>query len=142
MKKMIALVAISVVLSGCVRSGANNTTVKAEQLMQHRFVLGSVNGQAVDAGDHPPEIRFDKEMKVSGSMCNRFSGQGKLSEGKLTVKNMAMTRMMCIQDQLNALDNTLGNMLSKGAQVDLTGNQLTLITADQTLIYTLADKAQ
>ncbi|WP_437890347.1 heat shock protein HslJ [Phytobacter sp. V91] len=142
MKKLIALVALSVLLGGCVRSGAADATVKAEQLAQHRFVLESVNGQPVAPGPQPAEIHFDKEMMVSGNMCNRFSGQGKLAEGKLTVKNMAMTRMMCIDSQRNKLDTTISTMLSAGAQVDLTGNQLTLITANQTLIYTLADKAQ
>lgn len=142
MKKILTLVALSVLLTGCVRSGANNVSVKAEQLAEQRFVLETVNGQAVAPGEHPAEIRFDKEMKVSGSMCNQFSGQGKLSESKLTVKNMAMTRMMCVDAQRNTLDNTIGTMLNAGAQVDLTDSQLTLTTADQTLIYKLAKEAQ
>ncbi|MSE29802.1 heat-inducible protein, partial [Escherichia coli] len=41
--------------------------------------------------------------------------------------------------QRNALDNTLSKMLRDGAQVDLTENQLTLATADQSLVYKLAD---
>lgn len=142
MKKIITLVALSVLLTGCVRSGANNVSVKAEQLTGHRFVLETVNGQAVPPGEHPADIRFDNEMKVSGQMCNSFSGQGKLSEGKLTVKNMAMTRMMCAEAQRNTLDSTIGTLLNAGAQVDLTDSQLTLTTADQTLIYKLAAEAQ
>lgn len=142
MKKLITLVALSVLLTGCVRSGANNVSVKAEQLAGHRYVLDAVNGLAVEPGEHPAEISFDKEMKISGNMCNRFTGQGKLSEGKLTVKNMAMTRMLCVDAQRNELDNTLSSVLNTGAQVDLTGNQLTLNTAEKTLIFTLADNAQ
>ncbi|MCV4677265.1 heat-inducible protein, partial [Escherichia coli] len=41
--------------------------------------------------------------------------------------------------QLNTLDATIGKMLREGAQADLTENQLTLATADQTLVYKLAD---
>ena len=142
MKKLITLVALSILLTGCVRSGANNVSVKAAQLAGHRFVLDAVNGLAVEPGEHPAEISFDKEMKISGNMCNRFTGQGKLSEGKLTVKNMAMTRMMCAEAQRNTLDSTIGTLLNAGAQVDLTDSQLTLTTADQTLIYKLAAEAQ
>ncbi|MDX6941219.1 heat-inducible protein, partial [Enterobacter kobei] len=40
---------------------------------------------------------------------------------------------------LNTLDATIDKMLREGAQVDLTENQLTLATADQTLVYKLAD---
>lgn len=78
-------------------------------------------------------------MTVSGRMCNSFSGQGKLSDGELKVKDMAMTRMMCADPQLNELDHTISAMLKQGAQVDLTANQLTLATAEQTLMFRLAD---
>lgn len=50
-----------------------------------------------------------------------------------------MTRKLCSDAQLNVLDATLSNMLRQGAQVDLTEQQLTLATADQTLVYRLAD---
>ena len=72
-------------------------------------------------------------------MCNRFNGKGKISGGELKVKTLAMTRMLCTDSQLNTLDNTLSKMLRDGAQVDLTETQLTLATADQTLVYKLAD---
>ena len=61
------------------------------------------------------------------------------SDGELKVKSLAMTRMLCHDAQLNTLDATIDKMLREGAQVDLTENQLTLATADQTLVYKLAD---
>lgn len=142
MKRIITLLAMSVLLSGCVSHGVSKNSVNEAQLAQHRFVLDAVNGQTVEKGEHPADIRFDNNVTVSGSMCNRFTGQGKLSEGTLTVKKMAMTRMMCADAQRNTLDNIISKMLSDGAQVDLTAGQLTLTTADQTLIYTLADQPQ
>lgn len=72
-------------------------------------------------------------------MCNGFSGEGNLSDGELKVEQLAMTRKLCADPQRNALDNTLSKMLRDGAQVDLTENQLTLATADQSLVYKLAD---
>ncbi|SQI24803.1 heat shock protein (hslJ) [Salmonella enterica subsp. arizonae] len=74
-------------------------------------------------------------------MCNQFTGEAKLSDGELKVKNVAMTRMVCADPQLNALDSIISEVFSKGAQVDLTANQLTLATAKTTLMFKLADLA-
>ncbi len=143
MNKFAALLAAGMLLSGCVYNSKVSTG--AEQLQHHRFVLTSVNGQAVNASDRPLELSFGEKMAitgkmyVSGNMCNGFSGEGKVSDGELKVKSLAMTRMLCHDAQLNTLDATIGKMLREGAQVDLTENQLTLATADQTLVYKLAD---
>ncbi|MGY5956958.1 heat shock protein HslJ [Kosakonia sp. BK9b] len=139
MKKIVTLVALSVVLAGCVSSRSN--TLKPEQLENQRFVLESVNGQALQLTGQQPEISFDSDLRVAGKMCNGFTGQGKLSGGALTVKHMGMTMMLCAEPQRNALDHTINAMLSNGAQVDLTDDQLTLATADQTLVYKRAKKA-
>ena len=141
MNKLMALSVISLVLTGCVNPG--KASVQPEQLTSHRFVLENVNGKAVKNTTTPPEISFSalsdislvNNISVSGAMCNRFSGQGKLSEGELKVKTLAMTRKLCTEPQLNELDQTIGDMLRKGAQVDLTEDQLTLATADKTLMF-------
>ncbi|MFH2243008.1 heat shock protein HslJ [Enterobacter sichuanensis] len=145
MKKLMALSIISLVLTGCVNPG--KASVQPEQLTSHRFVLENVNGKAVKNTTTPPEISFNalsdislvNNISVSGAMCNRFSGQGKLSEGELKVKTLAMTRKLCTEPQLNELDQAIGDMLRKGAQVDLTEDQLTLATADKTLMFKRAD---
>ncbi|MBO2914517.1 heat shock protein HslJ [Enterobacter sichuanensis] len=145
MKKLMALSVISLVLTGCVNPG--KASVQPEQLTSHRFVLENVNGKAVKNTTTPPEISFNalsdislvNNISVSGAMCNRFSGQGKLSEGELKVKTLAMTRKLCTEPQLNELDQAIGVMLRKGAQVDLTEDQLTLATADKTLMFKRAD---
>lgn len=145
MKKLMALSVISLVLTGCVNPG--KASVQPEQLTSHRFVLENVNGKAVKNTTTPPEISFNalsdislvNNISVSGAMCNRFSGQGKLSEGELKVKTLAMTRKLCTEPQLNELDQAIGDMLRKGVQVDLTEDQLTLATADKTLMFKRAD---
>ena len=145
MKKLIALSVISLVLTGCVNPG--KASVQPEQLKNHRFVLESVDGKAVKTATTQPEIGFSalpdislvNNISVSGQMCNRFNGQGKLSEGELKVKTLAMTRKRCNEPQLNELDQTIGDMLRKGAQVDLTEDQLTLATADKTLMFKRAE---
>ena len=136
MKNVVTLIALSMLMAGCVSNG--KVSVNREQLQHHRFVLQSVNGKAVTA-TNPPELSFGENMTVSGKMCNQFHGQGKLSDGELKVKDMAMTRMMCADPQLKALDGIVSEMFKQGAQVDLTADQLTLATAEQTLTYKLAD---
>ncbi len=68
------LLALSAVLSGCVSSRSD--TLKPEQLANQRFVLESVNGQPVQLTGQLPEISFDKDLRVSGKMCNGFTGRG------------------------------------------------------------------
>ncbi|EFC56803.1 TPA: heat shock protein HslJ [Enterobacter cancerogenus] len=141
MKKIVAVSLLSLALAGCVNPG--KASVQPDQLKTHRFVLENIDGKAVTNKVTPPEIRFSAQpdislinnIAVSGVMCNSFNGQGKLSEGELKVKNLAMTRKLCTEPQLNALDQTLSDMLRKGAQVDLTEDQLTLATADKTLMF-------
>ncbi|MFJ5852719.1 heat-inducible protein [Enterobacter cancerogenus] len=141
MKKIVAVSLLSLALAGCVNPG--KASVQPDQLKTHRFVLENIDGKAVTSKAAPPEIRFSAQpdislinnIAVSGVMCNSFNGQGKLSEGELKVKNLAMTRKLCTEPQLNALDQTLSDMLRKGAQVDLTEDQLTLATADKTLMF-------
>ncbi|HDR2624546.1 heat shock protein HslJ [Enterobacter cancerogenus] len=141
MKKIVAVSLLSLALAGCVNPG--KASVQPDQLKTHRFVLENIDGKAVTSKVTPPEIRFSAQtdislinnIAVSGVMCNSFNGQGKLSEGELKVKNLAMTRKLCTEPQLNALDQTLSDMLRKGAQVDLTEDQLTLATADKTLMF-------
>lgn len=137
MKKIVTLMALSMLMAGCVSNG--KVSVNREQLQHHRFVLESVNGKPVTVAKHQPELSFGENMTVLGNMCNRFTGQGKLSDGELKVKDLAMTRMMCSDPQLNALDGIVSEMFKQGAQVDLTANQLTLATAEQTLTYKLSD---
>jgi heat shock protein HslJ len=137
MNKFAALLAAGMLLSGCVYNSKVSTG--AEQLQHHRFVLTSVNGQALKAGTKPLELSFGEDMYVSGNMCNGFSGKGKISDGELKVKTLAMTRHAVRRFPAEYAGRTLSKMLRDGAQVDLTENQLTLATADQTLVYTLAD---
>ncbi|MFY9995111.1 MAG: heat shock protein HslJ [Leclercia sp.] len=137
MKTLVAVTILSMALAGCVNPG--KASVQEEQLQKHRFVLENINGKAVIPGTTPPEIAFGEDMAVSGVMCNRFSGQGKLSDGELKVKALAMTRKLCAEPQLNELDHAIGTMLRNGTQVDLTEDQLTLATADTTMVFKRAE---
>ncbi|MEO3988839.1 heat shock protein HslJ [Pseudocitrobacter cyperus] len=143
MKRKVYLLAAIALLAGCVYNSKVSTG--AEQLQHHRFVLESVDGKALTQSKTPLELSFGQQtsiihhLHVSGNMCNRFNGTGRVSDGALKVKELAMTRKLCTDPQLNELDQTLSTMLSEGAQIDLTESQLTLATAQHTLVYKLSD---
>lgn len=141
-KLTLCLLAATMMLAGCVSSGTKKVTVQKEQLVHHRFVLETVNGQDVPPGVKAPELSFNEDMHISGSMCNQFTGKGSLSEGVLKAKKVAMTKKLCTDPQLNQLDATLSKMLHNGAQVDLTADQLTLADDSDSLIFKLADLVQ
>ncbi|MBJ3816532.1 heat shock protein HslJ [Shimwellia pseudoproteus] len=143
MKKTVIAGLAAMALSGCAASGSNGGDISAQQLQHHRYVLQTLDGRAVNSkAPHQPEISFGENMHVSGQMCNRFMGQGKLNGNTLTVDGMASTRMMCIDPQLNQLDGIIGEMLNHGAQLSLTGKQLTLTSPQHTLTWTLSDLVQ
>ena len=143
MKNVFFVLAAAALLSGCVYNSKMSTN--ADQLQHHRFVLESVNGKTMSSKGTPLELSFGEKQPilekiyVSGNMCNGFSGTATLHKGELKTSELAMTRKLCSDAQLNELDATFSNMLRQGAQVDLTEQQLTLATADQTLVYRLAD---
>ncbi len=67
MNKFAALLAAGMLLSGCVYNSKVSTG--AEQLQHHRFVLTSVNGQAVNASDRPLELSFGEKSGYYRARC-------------------------------------------------------------------------
>jgi len=139
MKRTALLVLTTLALAGCAQT-AEQKSLSAQDLENHRFVLQSVNGTPFVAkeGANVPELSFGDKLQLSGAMCNRFFGQATLNGDQLKAEGMAMTRMMCAEPQLNDLDNQFGQMLTSGAQISLNGQQLTLKNDQHTLTYTLA----
>lgn len=140
-KPLAALLVACSALMGCAQGDNANTGASAEQLQHHRFVLESVDGKPLTLpgnSQRQPSIDFGEKMHISGAMCNRFNGQGQLNDGVLTAR-LASTRMMCVEPQLNELDNLLGQMLAAGAHVSVTNDRLTLKNAQHTLVYKRAE---
>lgn len=109
-----------------------------KSLLHHRFVLESVNSKPYSLQEPAPTISFDEGMRVSGIMCNNFTGQGKIEKGTLTVSQMASTRKLCF-DELNQYETMIGNMLMNGSALEYDGQKLTLRQGENTLIYKTSD---
>ncbi|MDI7399121.1 META domain-containing protein, partial [Cronobacter dublinensis] len=91
MKKILIPLLAGMALAGC-QSTSSSSHITPETLQHHRYVLQTVNGAPLDATRRVPELSFGEKMHVSGSMCNRFMGQGELHGDTLKVKGLASTR--------------------------------------------------
>lgn len=137
MKKSLFVLAAAITISAC----SSQTGVKQTDLQHHRFELLSVDGQTVPAAQgRIPEIEFGSNLHVSGQMCNRFMGQGKLENNVLTVKGLASTMMLCPDENLNKWDHVISDVLNNGAAVSLNENKMVLKQGKHTLVYRLKDR--
>jgi heat shock protein HslJ len=112
---------------------------RPEELMHRRFILVSANGAPFRVKGHAPEISFDGDFRVSGAVCNRFTGRGKMDAGVLTAGGMISTRMFCPDAALNELENDLMRMLEGGAEIVFNGGGLILRAGGATLEFASGD---
>ncbi|WP_350304018.1 heat shock protein HslJ [Photorhabdus viridis] len=141
MKKILPLATATLLLATFQTSATENVSV--DDLLHHRFVLMSVNGESSKNQEgRVPSIEFGEKLHISGSMCNNFMGQGKLKNGVLTVKNLASTQMLCSDDKLNKWDYLIGKVLADGVKVTLKDQKLILSNHDNKLVYKLKDSVQ
>lgn len=127
-----------VAVAGC----ANGKTPAQSDLLHRRYVLETVDGKPFAATERTPDIAFGEGFRVFGGICNRYTGQGELSGNVLTVKQMASTKMLCAEDELNDFEYRFAQMLMAGAVMDLSGDRLTLTQGGHTLVYRFRDRVK
>ncbi|MBK5142227.1 heat shock protein HslJ [Budviciaceae bacterium BWR-B9] len=140
MKIALPFIISAVLLSGCTLTDGN--AIKESDLQHHNFILTSVDGEHMadtTKDKRPLNIEFGENMHVSGAMCNRFMGQARLKDGVLTATQLASTRMACLDEKMNQLDQIIAVTLNNGAKVSLDQGVLTLSSAQHTLTYKLSD---
>ena len=119
------------------------TSVTVEDLQHHRWVLESINGEALpdDGGRGSiPELDFGEQMHVSGNLgCNRFNGTAVLREGFFLIEAMASTRMMCASPW-GDIEQTVQTVLGSESTISIGSDKtLTLVSANTTLAFQLQD---
>lgn len=113
-----------------------------EALIHHRFVLTGIDGAPFTPGERVPELSFNEGFRIAAGICNRFTGQAELDGGVLKAGQMASTKMLCVDETLNALENRFAVMLRSGARVDFDGRILTLTQDGASLEWKLQDLVQ
>lgn len=143
MKRSVMILGMAAMLAGCGHSDAGKDTTPptlTDAVNNHVFELKEVDGKAIATREvSAPSLSFvrndDGTLRIAGQMCNNFSGSAKLDGQVLTAPMLAMTRRLCADDQLNALDHDIGTMLEKGATADYGRGKLTLSADSKTLVY-------
>ena len=112
-------------------------------LQHHRWMLESVNGEAIDVGvmsGRIPELDFGEQMHVSGNTgCNRFSGGATLHDKYVRFGRLISTLMSCSPAQ-NEVERTIQIvMASTEIEVTVNGNYLNLRAGEVSLRYRLQD---
>ena len=118
-------------------------TVTAEDLQHHRWVLDSINGEALPTIDGPgkvPELDFGEQMTVSGNAgCNQMNGKAVLRDGFFLIEAMASTRMMC-PPPWDDIERTMQVLLGSESTISIGSDKtLTLVSASTTLVFQLQD---
>lgn len=138
MKKTILLTTLllagTFIISGC----GESKTVKEKDLLHHRFLLVKANGKDISS-DKQAELEFGENMHISGKMCNQFAVNVTLKDDVIKGSGMAMTKMLCDDDQLDKLDSVIEQLITEGVHVALDDDQLILKNNDNELIYKLKD---
>lgn len=116
--------------------------VSATDLLNRHFVLQTVNGKSAPGGERIPRLAFGEDFRITGFVCNRFTGQATLENDVLRVENMASTKMLCGDDALNQLETEFGKMMTKGARAGFDGKTLTLRGDGNVLTYALQNRDQ
>jgi len=131
-------------------SQASEKLVTASQLAHHRWVLKTIDGEAVlsnPLGAYGkglvPELDFGEAQHVGGfAGCNQFSGQFVLNEqGQFRVEQLATTMMMCPDDAM-LLEQRYARMLSEWSSININDKVLTLQQGEQVWLFNLFDWVQ
>ena len=119
---------VTLPLAACGDSGkpATKTPIAQTDLVNHTFVLTTIDGKAYAGTGEVPFVTFGQEMGVSGAVCSAFTGKGTLTGATLMVKDLAATKKECADPALNALDTELPAMLTSGADLTLVDKKLTI----------------
>ncbi|MCD8138188.1 MAG: META domain-containing protein [Planctomycetaceae bacterium] len=113
--------------------------VEPRQLTGRSFELVSVDGRDFSpAMGRQPFVAFstpDNGLRLNGSACNSFTGNGEFRDGKLVMESAAATMMMCADPQLSGYERDFFRLLRDGVTVTLSGDTLTLQGGGRTFVY-------
>ena len=138
----LAAIAGTVILTGC--ASQNAAPITAQDLQAHRWVLSTVDKQAIQTDPTASQafLQFDNSMMASGNAsCNNFFGKAKLDDNRLRVDKLALTVKLC-PDTIMKQEQIVHGSLSAWNKLTLEDGKLTLKTAAHTLVYQAEQQPQ
>jgi heat shock protein HslJ len=124
--------------------GCDETSIVTHgDLQHHRWILESINGEALDVDaleGRIPDLDFGEQMHVSGnSGCNRFSGRASLHDRYIRFGQLISTLMSCSPAQ-NEIEYIIQQVLAgSNIKIEISDNYLSLDADDVSLRYRLQD---
>lgn len=118
--------------------GADKTTTGAAPAEPSVPVTGThwtvntvtADGKKLDAPGTTAHVSFDGKGRVAGNFgCNGFGGVASVQGDTITVDKVAKTEMSC-GDRIDRLETTLAKALKGKLKAEVSGDKLTLTTAD------------
>lgn len=122
--------------------GVSEPSSLEKELVRRQFTLKSADGVDFTRKERRPTIEFSEDLRVAGSVCNRLVGQASFEGSKLFIRNIASTKMMCPDHDLNRLENRFAEMFDTGFDVQLEGKTLKLTQEGHDLVYERLDWAR
>ena len=124
-----SLAVVLFVIGGCAPS--RDASSSSPGLIGVEWRLTELTGQPVipTSGEEQPYVEFhDSDSRFEGfSGCNRISGSYSLAGSELRLDGpVAMTRMACLDQRLNAQEQTLAQVLGEMNRYKITGEELTI----------------
>ena len=128
------------------QDGIADMAVTESDLQHHRWVLESIDGEAVqleNTESQLPDLDFGEQMHVSGNTgCNQYSGKAVLRDGFFLIESMIATQRSCSAQQ-NDLELKLQTLLGHESAISLgPDGSLTLRSASTLLVFRLQDWKQ
>jgi heat shock protein HslJ len=149
--RQLILVIFTLMLAACAGTGASSdmsaepTIATDADLEGHSYDLIALNGEPITniPADpaRQPFMKFDGDMGIAGKLCNNFTGSLSRTETKYQGE-MAATRMACFDQRLTQAEAALFSAFSEGAELILTGSELSITHGNDTLLFQLNDEAE
>ena len=126
-----SLAVVLFVIGGCAPNRDADASSAPPGLIGVEWRLAELTGKPVipTAGDEQPYVKFhDSDSKFEGfTGCNRINDTYSLVGSELRLDGpVAMTRMACLDQRLNAQEQTLAQVLGEMNRYRITGEELTI----------------
>lgn len=135
MLQKLTLLCLALVCCSCAAGSAGGAP-RPEALDGLTFKLATVDGTPYSGTMPAPEIRFSGNTRISGKICNSFSGPAVLTDGVLKAPTLASTMMLCPDAGLNRLESDFHALLREGAHLTLDGDRLAVSGGNRVLVFT------
>ena len=108
----------------------------ASDVTTYKWILTSVQGNAVALNKDAPFLNFDSEKKSAGgnSGCNVFGGNYEIDGSTVKFSQMISTMRACEFEDRMTIERDFFNGLQNAERIEISGKKLTIFNGKETLL--------